>query len=236
MTSELAKAKAAGSRFARLHPTAYVSLSAVIGFAIALLCAWLFVAIADAVPEKGALDRVDAAVTGWFQIHHTARGTSIFLGVSWLGVQAVALLFCVAVGWLIARRDVKRIALLCVAVGGAWLLDWSLKAVFHRPRPEFAFEFVNPASWSFPSGHALESLVAYGLLAHLVSTRYPAHRIAIDVAAAVLIVLIGFSRLYLGVHYLSDVVAGYAAGFVWLTACITGFEFAGWRRRRAAPA
>jgi membrane-associated phospholipid phosphatase len=81
-------------------------------------------------------------------------------------------------------------------------------------------------SYSFPSGHAMESLVAYAMLAYfaVLALRTWEARVGVVCGAALLVVLIGFSRMYLGVHYLSDVLAGYAAGTVWLSALITGAE------------
>jgi membrane-associated phospholipid phosphatase len=81
-------------------------------------------------------------------------------------------------------------------------------------------------TWSFPSGHSSGALMIYGMLAYLLARAIPSRWIhdAIAVAAAFLIALIGLSRMYLGVHYFSDVIGGYAAGIVWLAACISGVE------------
>jgi len=124
------------------------------------------------------------------------------------------------------------VAVLAATCGGGALLNGALKLAFHRARPTYASEF-NPSSWSFPSGHAMDSLIVYGLFAYWLGTRYKAYRRIIYTAAAVLITAIGFARVYLGVHYLSDVVAGYSAGFVWLSVCVTGYQFA--ERRRVGP-
>ena len=107
-------------------------------------------------------------------------------------------------------------------------LNYGLKTLFHRGRPEYSSEFIHRASWSFPSGHAMDSLIVYGFLAFLLleRTTSPTKRRLIVGAAAVLIGTIGFSRMYLGVHYLSDVVGGFLAGMVWLMVCIAGYEFA----------
>ena len=112
------------------------------------------------------------------------------------------------------------------AVSGSALLNWLLKGLFQRPRPHFAHPLVVESSYSFPSGHAMESFVAYGMLAYLavLALRTWEARVAVVCGAALLVVLIGFSRMYLGVHYFSDVIAGYAAGGVWLSALITGAE------------
>jgi membrane-associated phospholipid phosphatase len=116
-------------------------------------------------------------------------------------------------------------------LGGAFI-GTALKLMFQRPRPLFDDPVVVEQTWSFPSGHALGSLICYGMLAYLlvlfVRGRH-AHA-AIIATATALILLIGFSRVQLGVHYLSDVIAGYAAGSVWLCVCIAALETA---RRRA---
>ena len=105
-------------------------------------------------------------------------------------------------------------------------LHMLLAAAFHRPRPSFAPEFVSNGSFSFPSGHAMESFVVYGILGFLTVERFPRSRPAVWIGWLGLAVLIGVSRVYLGVHYVSDIAAGFAAGFVWLFTCITGYRFA----------
>jgi membrane-associated phospholipid phosphatase len=116
--------------------------------------------------------------------------------------------------------------LLVVGVGGAELLDVILKLIFARPRPSLPDPLLALTSYSFPSGHAMGSMAFYGLLAYLAIQRLSTWRwrVAVVIAMVFLILLIGFSRMYLGVHYLSDVLAGYAAGFAWLVITITGVE------------
>ncbi len=116
-------------------------------------------------------------------------------------------------GWLLAF------------VGGA-LLNNILKSVIHRPRPYAASASLSH-SWSFPSGHAMVSLIAYGMLTYVLIILGPRSRrvqLAIAGCATLLVLAIGLSRLYLGAHYFSDVVGGYAAGMLWLSACISGLE------------
>src|SRR5262249_29981901 len=110
------------------------------------------------------------------------------------------------------------------------LFQSELKAIFARARPHFAEPFVVESSWSFPSGHAMGSLIGYGLLAYLLAqvVRPLWARVAVVGTATLLVAAIGFSRLYLGAHYFSDVVGGYAAGAAWLCACISAGE---WVRR-----
>src|SRR5581483_11734017 len=112
------------------------------------------------------------------------------------------------------------------------LLNGALKLAFRRARPTYAVEF-HPSSWSFRSGHAMDSLIAYGLLAYWLGVRLRRHRRYVYGGAAVLIGAIGYARIYLGVHFLSDGIAGYSAGFVWLSVCVTGYQFA--ERRHVGP-
>jgi len=119
----------------------------------------------------------------------------------------------------------RESALLAVAMLGSIAIEWGLKLGFHRARPAPFFNIAAPSSYSFPSGHALYALCFYGTLGALIGPhlREKAQRALLWAAAIVLIVAIGYSRIYLGVHYPSDVLAGYAAGFVWLMAVAAAF-------------
>lgn len=110
---------------------------------------------------------------------------------------------------------------------GSFLLNGVLKRLIHRPRPAGADAWLTAHSWSFPSGHAMNSLVAFGMVAWLLvvfRVHDRAGRAAVIAGCALLAVVIGLTRLYLGVHYLSDVLAGWAAGILWLSACVSGLE------------
>jgi undecaprenyl-diphosphatase len=118
------------------------------------------------------------------------------------------------------------------AAGGA-ILDYLLKTTIHRSRPEYAASFLHGSSYSFPSGHAMGSVIGYGFLAYAVvitSQRRGWQRGIVIGVAAVLALLIGLSRVYLGVHYPSDVAGGWAAGLVWLAVCVTGYRVVAGRR------
>ncbi len=111
-------------------------------------------------------------------------------------------------------------------MAGSAVLNQLLKGLFERPRPQFEHPLLVETSYSFPSGHAMESFVVYGMLTYfaVLALRSWEQRVGVVLGAALLVVLIGFSRMYLGVHYLSDVLAGYAAGGVWLSTLVTGAE------------
>jgi undecaprenyl-diphosphatase len=113
------------------------------------------------------------------------------------------------------------------ALLGAGVLDGLLKVAIRRPRPVFAADFLPDLSWSFPSGHSMAGLVTYGMLAYLLLLAFRGRQRlqAVVVSGATLLFLaIGFSRLYLGVHYFSDVLGGFTAGALWLSACVSGLE------------
>jgi undecaprenyl-diphosphatase len=119
----------------------------------------------------------------------------------------------------------KRAAILfVVAMAGEIILDLTLKGFYRRARPEAFFDYPLPASYSYPSGHALASFCFYSILAWLITTRLQNQtaRIVIWTVTIILIFLIGISRIYLGVHYASDVIAGYSAAFGWILTVVIG--------------
>jgi undecaprenyl-diphosphatase len=124
--------------------------------------------------------------------------------------------------------------LVVVTLAGAGLLNWLLKFSFTRVRPASFFDYPLPGSPSFPSGHALYAASVFGGMAVLLTARIRNRlfQLAIWVIAISLILLVGVSRVYLGVHYPSDVVAGYAIGVIWVTAVALGDRLARHRRRR----
>jgi undecaprenyl-diphosphatase len=212
----------------------YLGLHLTIGFLLSLAALWLFAGVTEDVVHHDPLTRFDLTVTTLLRAHATPLGDRIFSVVSALG-SPVAMAIVGACGglFLLVRRKWVVLAAWIAAFGGAGLLTIVLKNLIRRPRPAAASEFLYGTTFSFPSGHALGSLVGYGMLAYVIgaiwidSTRA---RLRLIIATAVLVIAIGLSRLYLGVHYFSDVVAGYAVGVLWLSVCISGLEIA--RRRR----
>lgn len=221
------------SRFARLHPKAFLGAYGVAGLLVAAFCAWAFLAIADEIGERAWLVHLDVAVTNWLHAHGTPGGETFFIAVSKLGSPVLALLLVAAAVLLLVRRDWRHVTTLAVTWGGGALLNNVLKLAYHRPRPPFAKAF-DLTSWSFPSGHAMDSLIGYGLLAYWIARHFPRYRVPTIGMAALLVLAIGYSRIYLGVHYLSDVVGGFCAGLIWLYVCATGYRFAEHRRVGAA--
>jgi undecaprenyl-diphosphatase len=124
--------------------------------------------------------------------------------------------------------------LILVTMAGAGLLNTLLKQSFARPRPSAFFDYATPLSHSFPSGHAFFAASFFGGLAVLLTDRIQSRglQVAVWVVAISLILLVGFSRVYLGVHYPSDVLAGYAAAVVWVAAVALGDRLVLHHRRR----
>jgi len=200
----------------------------------------LFALIAHAAGATPDQASIDAAWNQRFNRHalHTPTSTDLFqfitdLGDTWTLILVVVSVLLALLACTRRRREGVCLAALwlgCTA-GGA-LLNFLLKDVFQRQRPSLAA--IQVGGWSFPSGHAMGAMVVYGMLAYLLLrvVRRPAVRKLIVAGAVLLVGLIGFSRVYLGAHWVSDVLGGWTAGAVWLALCISLAETL--RRQRGA--
>ena len=242
MSEPPARPAARGPRFpgvrrfvaARLDPKAYLGLHATIGLLGAALALWLFGAVLDAVLDDATLVRWDLATAAAVHGRATAAGLRLFDTLTQLGSPAAMALLGTAGAILLWRRGLRTMLVAWVAafVGGL-LLDQAVKLVVHRDRPEYGAAYLHGHSYSFPSGHSMGATIGYGVLAYvLVRVHQPlrGRRALVYGLAALIALAVGVSRVYLGVHYPSDVVGGWAAGSAWLAVCLTG---AGIARRRA---
>jgi membrane-associated phospholipid phosphatase len=183
--------------------------------------AWIFGWMAEDLAEGDTT--VDERLAAWLHEHASSGWTTFFEGVTRLGnvsTLLVVVLLAVAVLW--RRRWFAELQLLVLAAVGAEIITTGLKHGFQRDRPFFSDPLATEATYSFPSGHASVSLAVYGTLG-FIAARHLANRrsqVVVLAAAFVLIFLIGFSRLYLGVHFLSDVIAGYSIGIAWVALCV----------------
>lgn len=134
--------------------------------------------------------------------------------------EFVVIIVVTSIGWLLWKKQFNQIKILVLACAGALILNQGMKIIFNRPRPTLWPSLLHETSFGFPSGHALGSIVLYGLLAYFYAVYRPHHAKGIYFCSALLIGSIGFSRLYLGVHYPTDIIAGYITGWLWLVACI----------------
>lgn len=204
------------------------------GFTAASLSLLLFGWLANEV-MNGATAGFDRAVRGaahdytadwftWLMVHISRMGSE------WNLVPVGA----VIVGLLVRAGRRHAAVLFTIASLGGEVLNQLLKLVFARPRPDTAFfGYELPTSYSFPSGHALVSVCFAGSLAAILTRRMQSRalRATTWIAAAVFAAFVGFSRIYLGVHYPTDVVAGYAAAIVWVLAVRAGYGY--WLKRRS---
>ena len=181
---------------------------------MAALFGWLAYAV-----TQGWTERFDLAVRARVHAWASPPLTFAMQAITMLGsIQFLAILGAVVV-WLLLQTGRRRAAFLLVAAAlGGECLDNLLKLFFARPRPAVFFGLPQPPSYSFPSGHSMASCCFYGALAMIAAARLGsrARRWAVGMSAAAVILLVGFSRVYLGVHYPTDVLGGYAAGFAWL--------------------
>jgi undecaprenyl-diphosphatase len=157
----------------------------------------------------------------------TMLGTGIVVAM----IVAVSALFL----WLYDYRN--SATLLLVTTLGGMLLNSVLKAGFDRPRPEFFEWGTHAMTSSFPSGHAMSAAIVYPTVAYLAARLQKTHlaRMSTMLAAALLVLLISLSRVYLGVHYPSDVIAGVVVGLAWSLFCMTTLEVAQLYAKRNAP-
>jgi membrane-associated phospholipid phosphatase len=163
----------------------------------------------------------DTTILLWLHQYSNSWIDSLMLGLTNLAnPEFVVILVAISLGVLLWYRRVWAAQIFGLNCLGGLILNQGLKLIFVKPRPKLWTPLVVEHSYSFPSGHALGSLVLYGFLAVLLADRYPRYRIGIYISASSIIMAIGLSRLFLGVHYPTDIIAGYAVGFVWLTTCV----------------
>lgn len=163
---------------------------------------------------QGELTGFDAwAAEGVQHLQSHAATIAMELTSAIAAAPVIAVVVIAVMAWCISRRDwLAAVVLPCTVAGGAGILHAMLAEAFARPRPGGLHVIELPASFSFPSGHAMTAVVAYGTIAAVISRELPRARWSPFVGAALLSLAIGFSRVYLGVHYATDVLGGFAAG------------------------
>jgi undecaprenyl-diphosphatase len=212
---------------ARLSREGILGFHFTIGIVLLGAATWLFSELAENVSAGAPLTQTDVRFSNWLHEHMTPVLTKVMLVItnihSTSGISVMTVLVMLLL-WRTAQR--RHIASFLFIVYGGILLNWWLKSIFQRSRPQFIDPLLVIKSFSFPSGHTMAATVFYGALSAILisQTRNLALRILIVCAAVFMILLVGFTRMYLGVHYLTDVVGAMIEGAGWLTLCLTSFQ------------
>jgi membrane-associated phospholipid phosphatase len=188
-----------------------------IGYLLVLsVVAWLCTEVWER--EAFSLDR---SLLLWIHQFANPQLDSLMLFITALGDPGMVIaVFISTISWLgMKRRYADGIRFLIICAGGL-LINQVMKLFFAKPRPELWTRLISEHSFSFPSGHAVGSMVVYGFIGYILAREFPVYQRYMYTAASILIVAIGFSRLYLGVHYPTDIIAGYGVGILWLITCL----------------
>jgi undecaprenyl-diphosphatase len=222
---------------ARFSPAEEMGLHFTIGVALILCAALAFGEIAEDVVEGDTITLIDVQLAHWFRERAGGGFTHIMLFIThWNGILGSSIMGALLALWFWYRKAHYWLAVVLVAVPGGMLLNVALKHIFRRARPTLEDPLLTLSTYSFPSGHTAAATVFYGLLACYLVRRvhgWPA-RTAVMAACVLMVMLVALSRMYLGVHYLSDVLAAAAEGAAWLAICITAVSTL--QRRRIARA
>lgn len=211
-------------------------LSLTVGLAFLVLTSWGLALLVNDVLSRTDLVRIDRPVTNFFVERREQWVTSVMRVITDFGDTSVVLglLGVVALAWIVRTRRWGVLLFFAVAIGGAMVASNLVKELIERSRPPLMLHATDAGGFAFPSGHTTHATVTFGALAYLhgsVIRSWPA-RVAIWASAVLIAILVGLSRLYLGVHWLTDVLGGFALGAVWLSIVITAFGTGTRLRRR----
>jgi len=190
----------------------------------------LFGGIVEGIITSDPIVAADTSIANLLTVFRSADLTKVFLWITLLGKWQIVLGFAIsAIGVLWIRRKCAYIAPLLLMIIGSGIFTQLGKIAFHRPRPKVAL--YTEYSFSFPSGHAAIAVAFYGFLTYIILRNVKQWKRKVDIffIGVLVMLLIGFSRLYLGVHYVSDVWGGYLIGALWL---IIGISISEWLRLR----
>jgi membrane-associated phospholipid phosphatase len=188
---------------------------------------WAFAGLLEEVLDKEALVEWDVRVNAWAHAHATAAGLRFFHAVTLVGSPGVWVITALFALWLFLRHERFLFWAWIASNLGGGILQLVLKLTIHRDRPQYGAGYLHGQSYSFPSGHTMSATICWSLMvvcAGLSLGWHDIRRAQLHVVAATVIFLIGFSRLYLGVHYPSDVLGGLIIGTAWVVLCTTAIR------------
>ena len=196
------------------------------GLIVAVFGTALFVTLASNV-RSGSTQAFDESVIRWLAAHHTQSLDVVMVEITALGTGIVVMMIvAVAALFLVLTGHKYSAILLLASTFGGIVLNGVLKVGFDRPRPTIFVPGVHTTSSSFPSGHAMSAAIVYATVAYLAARLHKRRwaRWLVMTGAFIIIALISFSRIYLGVHYPSDVLAGIIVGLAWAGFCMATLE------------
>jgi len=201
-------------------PVALMEAVTAASLVAAVLALFLFAWVADNVVDQRTRT-FDLAIRTYVHQFASPAMTRLMFTITYLGGNGLVMAAFLALLIFLHLRWRRATVWLLITLAGATILDVSLKLAFHRPRPAPFFGPI-PHTYSFPSGHALFSFCFYGVVAGLVAGRLRSHalRALLWICAALLVLAIGTSRIYLGVHYPSDVIGGYLTATIWVATMV----------------
>ncbi|MEO7995998.1 MAG: phosphatase PAP2 family protein [Gemmatimonadaceae bacterium] len=186
--------------------------------------AWIARPLVERLVFSSTVAQWDTMVLEWFRAQSTPQLDRFFYAFTLLGTPTAMIFYALGgVSFLMKRRQWSLIYCWDTVFIGTVALTISLKNMFHRGRPSGAERFLTSASFGFPSTHAVSAVACFGAIAYvLTKVAYTERdqRAIVIIVATLFILLMGISRLYLGVHYLSDVVTGFVVGGAWLAVCL----------------
>lgn len=222
----------------RFDRRAHLGLHLTLALATGVAAVWVFSALLDAVLDNATLVRLDMLIDAQIHRLETPAGVALFTWITRVGSPgSMAVLGAIGAVALLIRRERRMCVTWIAAFVGCAVLERALKLLVHRSRPVYAGAQLARQSFSFPSGHAMGSFIGFGMLTYLIAAhwRLPRRvRLPTIVAATIIVLLVGVSRVYLGAHYPSDVLGGYAAAAAWMAACVGGLAVWLHRRDRAS--